>query len=111
MRDERIRSDEDVRPRDEDWPKALGESREEGLQAGKLTGRQNRKTRQRPSLAAVERRRDPPHATAAVPHFFKLLRGVFDQSVRRVGDDRVDRIVLGLGQPLESVRTEDAIEV
>ena len=52
----------------------------------------------------VERRRNPPHAALGLAELGLLLRRIFVQSVRRIGDDRMETIVLLLPQPVEAIR-------
>ena len=51
----------------------------------------------------VERRWDPPHPAPALTQLGLLLRGVFVQAVRGVGDDGVNAGVVLFPQPVEAV--------
>ncbi len=53
---------------------------------------------------AVKGRRNPPHAAFALAEFGLLLRRVLVQSIRRVRDNCMNRIVFLLSDPIKAIR-------
>jgi hypothetical protein len=79
------------------------EALEEGLQCVPLAVVQDREAWQRPPAAAVERRRDAPHAAPAVAQLALLDFGELLEAIGRVGDDRVDRVARSHPEPSQRV--------
>ncbi len=96
VRDQRIRGDENVCPGNENRKKEVGERLEEAAQRVLVFIGQDGKPRQRPALAAVKRRRNSPNASPTILHLLELARGVFEKAIRRIGDNRMDGVPLGL---------------
>lgn len=107
MRDERVGRDEHVGPGYEHAGQLVGQLPEKYPQVLAVAAIQDRESRHRLSLTAVKTGRNPPDAASAVAPFFEFLERVFDESVRRIGDDRVDALRLGVLEPGERVGQPD----
>jgi len=90
MRYEWIRGYEHMCARDENGHKQRSELRKEGFQLNLVAFPKHSKARKRTPFASVKRRRYPPHTSPTRPQLLFLLFRVFQQAVRRIGDNRVD---------------------
>lgn len=72
-----------------------------------LLEREHRESRKGGSLLTIERRRNPPHASLAIPELGHFPGGEFDKSIRWIGADCMERFWLALREPLEAVNVLD----
>jgi hypothetical protein len=107
VRNERIRSDEDMRPGNEYRHEQGSKALKECFEAVFVVVVQDGESRKWFADGIVERRRYSPHASLAYTELFELARCVLDQSVWWIGHDGMDRIRLGSLQPLEGVSVND----
>ena len=86
----------DVRPWQKRWPENLAPLKKETPKFQLLRVSQNRETRQRIALAAADCRRKTPHATAAGAKLGNLFPGKFQNAIRRIGTNGMQRARLAI---------------
>ena len=104
-----VRGDENMGAGDENRKKKLGKTLKKRSQLVLIVIGQNRKPRQRLALTAVKRGRNSPNASPTKLHLLELARRVFNEAVRRIGDDGMNGVPLGLLQPIEGVDVKDFV--
>ena len=109
VRHHRVGGDEDMRPGHNDSDEECREALEEASYRITFASAQRGEAGQRLPLRAVECRRDAPHAAAAVTSFRELRGRVFENAVRRIRDDRLDRVRLGVLKPAKGVHVVDHV--
>ena len=93
-----------MRARYEDRAQGLPPPGEERLQVAEVAAAQCGKPGKGRPPGAVERRGQPPHASATAPQLGLMLGGILDQTVGRIGHHAVQALVGLRGQPLQAVR-------
>ena len=103
VREQGVGGHHDVRPGRQRRRQQPGPAGKEVAQVPQVARRKHGETRQRRSASAVERRRQAPYAAPAVSELLLFFRRIFDESVRRVRDHRLDRVPLLTLQPFHAI--------
>src|SRR5258705_13996791 len=83
--------------------RAKGDGAKEAVQLRDVVVGQDGEARKGGAFRAVKGRRNSPDSAAALLALGKLLFLVFDQSIRRIGDDGMNRTGRKLGKPANRV--------
>lgn len=85
-----VAGDHDVRTRDQNPDKAAPPFKEKAFKRLVISRGQHSEPGKRCPSRSIETGRNPPDATLALTQLALLLVGVLDQSIRRIGNDRMD---------------------
>ena len=73
------------------------------IERQQIAGRQHREAGQWRTLVPVETRWDAPNAASASAEFGLFVLAIFDQPIRRIGDNRVNAVWSASLQPREAI--------
>src|SRR6266571_6339233 len=103
MRMRRVGGNEDMPAGNQHAKRAACEFEKEIFQFGTLDFSQDGEAWERAALATVERGRNAPDTAVAVAQLGFLFRRILLKTIRRVGDDGVDGILLPLLHPSQAI--------